>query len=209
MVDGHETGPHGEAPSAAGSPASPASPASPDSDAAEPGPAAPNGTGPLRLLLLGFVLLVVGLGLRWAQDVAAPYLNVGEADLASPITFDAGGGTYRVVTSGPNRPFIHATVCEARLADGDTVRFRGTEGVDGGQERFGVTRVGQFDAVAGPTEVSCGRFAPDRGEGLGRFQVVPADGPVSLAVTALVVVGVASLAAAVGWWLLALRRADT
>ena len=35
------------------------------------------------------------------------------------------------------------------------------------------------------------------------------DAPVSLAVTALVVVGVASLAAAFGWWLLRLRRATT
>lgn len=165
------------------------------------------GQGPVRLLLLGIVLLIVGFGLRWAQDVAAPYVNVGEADLARTVTFEAEASTYRVVTSGPSRPAIHTTVCEIRRPDGQTTRFTGADGIDGGHERLTVTRVGRFEAVAGTTEVTCGRFAPDRGDGLGRFQVVAADGPVSLAVTALFAAGGAGLAVAIGWGLLAFRRA--
>lgn len=198
-VDGHETEPDGTE----------ATPPDPPTGPAGAGGAPTGGQGPVRLLLLGIVLLVAGIGLRWAQDVAAPYVNVGEADLARTVTFEAEAGTYRVVTSGPSRPAIHTTVCEIRRSDGQTSRFTGADGIDGGHERLSVTRVGRFETVAGTTEVTCGRLAPDRGDGLGRFQVVAADGPVSLAVTALFVAGGASLAVAIGWGLLALRRATT
>ena len=45
---------------------------------------------------------------------AAPYVNVGEADMAGTVVFEAEGRhLLRVVSSGPNRPELHNTVCEA------------------------------------------------------------------------------------------------
>lgn len=164
---------------------------------------AATGRGPMRLVALGITLFLFGFALRWGQDVAAPYINMGEADMAGTVVFEAEAGTYRVVSSGPNRPAIHTTVCEARGSDGESHRERGADGVDGGHERFGVTRVTKFVLPAGRAEVQCGYRDPDRGDGLGRFQVVADDGPVTLAVTGLLVGGGISLAAGLGW--LALR----
>ncbi|MEZ5140534.1 MAG: hypothetical protein R2702_04090 [Acidimicrobiales bacterium] len=157
------------------------------------------GCGPVSLLLVGIVLLMLGGGIRWAQDVTAPWLNEGEADLPDTVTFEADDATYRVITSGPTRPAIHQTACTVERADGKVLREEGRDGVDGGQERFGVTRVLEFRAVAGTTTVQCGfDFAPERGSG--RFQVVRADGPITIATIVLLVLGVAALVVSIGWF---------
>ena len=166
------------------------------------------GQGPLRLVGLGIALLILGFVLRWGQDVTAPYVNLGEADMAGAVVFDSDGGTYRVVTSGPSRPELRFTVCEATGSDGSTQRELGRDGVNGGHSRFGVTRITRFDLPAGRSEIRCGNREPDKGAGLGRFQVVDADGPVSLAVTGLIGGGAASLLAGIGWFLLRFRRHD-
>ncbi|MGV3758323.1 MAG: hypothetical protein ACO1PW_02115 [Actinomycetota bacterium] len=170
-------------------------------------PARAGGTGPLRLVLLGVVLIVLGLVVRWAQDVAAPYVNLGEADMAEVVTFESTGGTYRVVSSGPSRPVIHQTVCEIETADGRRERDVGHDGMEGGQDRFGVTRVLAFDAVKGTTSVRCGRQRPDGGAGLGRFQVVDAGGPVSIAGWGLLGGGLGLGLAGAAWWALRSQRA--
>lgn len=167
------------------------------------------GQGPLRLIALAVTLFIFGFALRWGQDAVAPYVNLGEADMAGTVVFEADAGTYRVVTSGPNRPAIHTTYCEARGVDGFKHRERGEDGVDGGQEHFGVTRVTKFVLPAGRAEIQCGDRAPDRGEGLGRFQVVAADGPTSYAVIGLLIGGSVSLAIGLGWFVLRYRRQST
>lgn len=165
------------------------------------------GRGPMSLLLLGIVLLVVGGGARWAQDVSAPYVNLGEADLPGPVEFEAEDATYRIVTSGPTRPPIERTQCTITRADGEVQRERGAEGVDGGQTRFGVTRVLEFRAVAGPTSVRCG-YVTSPETGGGRMQVVAANGPVSLAATLLLAGGVAAIIGAIGWFVARFRGAQ-
>jgi hypothetical protein len=167
------------------------------------------GRGPVSLLLLGVVLLFVGGGIRWAQDVTAPWLNLGEADLPGPITFEAEDATYRIITSGPTRPSLEQTTCTITKADGTEVRERGTEGVDGGQERFGVTRVMEFDAVAGPTSVTCSFSFSSTGSGSGRMQIVRADGPITLATTLLLVGGVAALVVSIGWFVRRITASST
>lgn len=169
--------------------------------------AAAGGSGPLRLVGLAVVLLVVGFVLRWGQDVTAPYVNVGEADMASAVAFTSDGGTYRVVSSGPSRPELRFTVCEATGAEGFTERVRGGDGSRGGHVRLGVTRVTRFDLPPGPAEIRCGNLAPDRGAGSGRFQVVDGDGPLSLVVVGLLASGAACAVGGIGWYLLRLRRA--
>lgn len=164
------------------------------------------GAGPLRLVLLGIALIMLGLAVRWAQDVAAPYVNLGEADMADVVTFESSGGTYRVVTSGPSRPAIQATVCEIETADGRRERDVGHDGMEGGQDRFGVTRVLAFDAVEGTTTVRCGRQRPDGGAGLGRFQVVDADGPLSVAGWGLLGGGFGLGLVGAAWWALRSQR---
>ena len=67
------------------------------------------GQGPLRLIGLAVTLFIFGFALRWGQDAVAPYVNLGEADMAGTVVFEADAGTYRVVTSGPNRPALHTT----------------------------------------------------------------------------------------------------
>jgi len=170
------------------------------------------GRAPIRLIGLAITLFLFGFALRWGQDAVAPYANIGEADMAGTVVFDAEAATYRVVSSGPNRPAIHTTVCEARGADGYRHRERGADGadgVDGGQERFGVTRVSEFELPAGRAEIQCGDREPDRGDGLGRFQVVAANGPTSFAVTGLLIGGGASLAVGFGWFFYRFRRQST
>ena len=167
------------------------------------------GHGPIRLITLGITLFLFGFALRWGQDAVAPYVNLGEADMAGTVVFEAEAATYRVVSSGPARPALHTTVCEARGVDGFEHRERGADGVDGGHERFGVTRVTKFVLPAGRAEIQCGYRSPDRGEGLGRFQVVAADGPTSIAVIGLLIGGGASLALGVGWFLYRFRKAST
>ena len=167
------------------------------------------GRAPIRFIALGITLFLFGFGLRWAQDVVAPYVNLGEAEMAGTVVFEAEATTYRVVSSGPNRPAIHTTVCEARGVDGYQHRERGADGVDGGQERFGVTRVTKFEVPAGRTEIQCGYREVSRGGGLGRFQVVAANGPTSYAVIGLLVGGSISLAVGLGWYFYRFRRQST
>jgi hypothetical protein len=62
---------------------------------------------------------------------------------------------------------------------------------------------------AGRAEIQCGYRDPDRGDGLGRFQVVAADGPTSLAVRGLLIGGVASLLSGLAWFAVRFRRHAT
>lgn len=138
--------------------------------------------------MLGIVLLLAGLAASWAQDVAAPWLNEGEADLGGEVAFTSGGGRYRVISSGPERPALEQIGCTITSADERQQRVLGGEDVNP-TERLGVSRVLGFDAPAGRTTVTCANRIVRSSTGRGRFQVVPADGPVSIAVIVLFVVG--------------------
>lgn len=163
---------------------------------------APGLRWPMSLVSLGIVVFLLGLGAWWAQDAAAPFRNVGEADIPGTVTFDATAGRYRVVTSGPSRPEIDRTACDVVLADGAELRILAGEGSVATQQHFGVSRVIEFEAVDGPTTVSCeDRIAPSV-EG-GRFAVVGADRIVGIIVGA----GVACFLVGVAWTALRARRA--
>jgi hypothetical protein len=155
--------------------------------------------GPMRLALLGLVILVAAIAARWVEDVAAPFVNEGEADMAHTVALEADGGDYRIVTSGPARPDIHNTVCRIRTSDGEVDEDRGADGIDGGHERLGVTRVVELSIKAGRAEVTCGNSRPTGGEGLGRFQVVEADGLLTRGVTIALGIGAACLLGGLLW----------
>ena len=137
--------------------------------------------------MLGIVLLLLGLALTWGQDVAAPWVNQGEAQMGSTVSFTAGGGDYRVVTSGASRPSIDQTGCTIVTSRERKLRVLGGKDVNA-SERLGVSRVLGFEAPLGRTRVTCAnRFSGS--STLGRFQVVSADGPVSVAVIGAFVLG--------------------
>jgi hypothetical protein len=142
----------------------------------------------VRTLLLGIVLLLAGLAASWAQDVAAPWINAGEAQMGSAVTFRSDGGRYRVISSGPARPGLEQTKCTLDPEDGGPFDVLG--GVDvNAIDHFGVSRVLGFEAPAGDVELTCrDRFVAASTHG--RFQVVAADGPVSIAVYGLYGAGV-------------------
>ena len=160
------------------------------------------GCGPISVVMLAIVLLVLGGVIGWAEDVAAPYVNEGEAAMPGPVEFTATEGTYVVITSGPLRPALEQTRCTITTADGRETTDRGSDGVEGGRTRFGVTRVLEFEAVEGPTSVRCSYTFDSSGEGdsvNGRLQVVRADTPVHLASLGLLIAGIVLLVAGIGW----------
>ncbi len=164
-------------------------------------------TRPLSLLALGVTLMIAGFVGTWAQDVAAPWINLGEAKMTQPVTFTANEGTYRVVTSGPSRPSLAQTACTITRADGTTKRALGGTGRVNARESLGVSRVLEFTTVSGATRVVC----EDRiiaASQFGRYQVVSADGPVSKAILAAFVLGCLSLAAGAAWLVVLFRRRD-
>jgi hypothetical protein len=161
-------------------------------------------TRPLSLVALGVTLFIAGFAGSWAQDVAAPWINLGEAQMRSTVVFDAGDGEYRVVSSGPSRPELEQTACDIEFADGTTDRALGGSGGVNAAVRLGVSRVLEFDAKPGRTRLTCADRIL-RASTFGRFQVVAADGPVSKAIIAAFVLGGVSLLAG-GLWLFLLYR---
>lgn len=155
--------------------------------------------------MLGVVLFIAGFVGNWAQDTAAPWINLGEAQLGSTIRFDAGARTYRVVTSGPTRPELEATVCTIEFANGRRERELGGSGGVNARDALGVARVLEFEAAPGATRLTCNdRYITASTRG--RFQVVAADGPVSKAILGAFVLGGLSLAGGGLLLFLAYRR---
>jgi hypothetical protein len=137
--------------------------------------------------MLGVVLLLAGLAASWAQDVAAPWINEGEAQMGSTVRFASEGGDYRVITSGPTRPAIGATACTIVTSRERELRVLGGKDVNENQ-RLGVSRVLGFEVPSGRTSVTCANRS-SKSSTLGRFQVVSADGPTSVAVLVAFVLG--------------------
>ena len=156
------------------------------------------------LVALGVTLFIAALAASWVQDVAAPWINLGEAPMASPIGFTAHAGKYRVVSSGPTRPSIAQTGCTIALADGSTRRALGGSGGVNAHERLGVSRVLEFRAKPGTTRLTCADRIV-RGATHGRYQVVAADGPVSKGIIAGFVLAVVSLLAGAVWFVVLAR----
>ncbi len=146
----------------------------------------------ISAVMLGFVLVLFYLGARWAQDVAAPWINEGEADITQTVTLQAEASRYRVVTSGPNRPEAIRTACDIVFADGTSRREVAGDGSIVPVEHFGVSRVIEFDAVAGELSVTC-EDALSPSSQLGRFQVVEAGGLKQIGAIALGLVAILAL----------------
>jgi hypothetical protein len=144
--------------------------------------------GLISLVMLGIVLFIAGFVGNWAQDSAAPWINLGEVQLGSTIHFDADARTYRVVTSGATRPAVEHTVCTIEFADGHSKRELGGSGGVNARDAWGVARVLEFKATAGATRLTCNdRYL--KASTQGRFQVVAADGPVSKAILGAFMLG--------------------
>jgi hypothetical protein len=164
-------------------------------------------TRPISLVMLGVTLFIAGLVGSWAQDVAAPWINLGEAQMGSTISFDAHAGKYRVISSGATRPALAQTGCTIELPDGTAKRALGGSGGVNARETLGVSRVLQFRARSGATRLTCAdRILSDATHG--RFQVVAADGPVSKAIIAAFVLGAVSILAGGLWLVLLFRRPE-
>jgi len=160
----------------------------------------------ISLVMLGIVLFLAGCAVNWVQDAVAPWVNLGEAQMGSPLRFEAGDGRYRVISSGPSRPPIDRTVCTARFADGSTKRMLGGSGAVNAREALGVSRVLEFRAQPGSMWLLC-EHRILRDSRWGRFQVVSASGPVSKAVLAMFALSGLSLLSGGLWLTLQVRRA--
>jgi hypothetical protein len=161
------------------------------------------------LVSLGIVVFLAALSASWAQDAIAPWVNVGEAETGSPITFHAAETTYRVLASGPNHPEVGRIGCDITLADGTTQRILGGEGSVTPHDRLAVSRVLEFEAPAGaPTTVRCEDRVSPRSTA-GRFQVVDTSGPMSSVALAGGLLGTALVLVGIGCLTLAARRAST
>jgi hypothetical protein len=147
----------------------------------------------ISMVMLGIVLFIAGFVGSWGQDSAAPWINLGEARIGSTLTFGAGAGKYRVVTSGPARPALESTVCAIELADGRSKRELGGSGGVNARNALGVARVLEFKTTPGPTRLTCNDRYIETST-YGRFQVVAADGPVSKAILGAFIIGGLSLA---------------
>lgn len=160
------------------------------------------------LVSLGVVVFLGALVASWAQDAIAPWRNVGEAETGSPITFHAADTTYRVLASGPNHPKVDRIGCDIILSDGTTQRILGGEGSVAPNDRFGVSRVIEFEAPAGaPTTVRCeDRLSPR--STAGRMQVVDASGAMSSVALVGGLLGTALVLVGIGMPMLAARRAS-
>ena len=161
----------------------------------------------VSLVMLGVTLFIAGFVGNWAQDAAAPWINLGEAKTRGTVAFESDGGRYRVLTSGPARPGIASIGCSIAAADGTSRRELGGGGGVNAAERFGVTRVLEFKVPAGPTQVVC-EDRRSESNTFGRFQVVAADGIVSKAILAAFALGGLLLVAGGLWLLLQFRRRD-
>ena len=149
------------------------------------GPTADAVTPPLPVpqqyrMVVAAIMLVIVIGLFfifawWLQDVVAPFVNEGEADTTQTVTFEADAGTYRVITSGPARPAAINTACTVTGADGSEQTIFAGDGSITPQERFGVSRVLEFDVKAGRTSVTCFDEKLPTASG-GRFQIVESGG---------------------------------
>lgn len=129
----------------------------------------------LPAIMLTILVALFFMFAWWLQDVAAPFINEGEAEMGQIVTFEAAGGTYRVVTSGPSRPEAERMECAVMRADGSTETVHAGDGSITPHDRFGVSRVLEFDVPAGETSVTCtDEFSP-RSSG-GRFQIVESGG---------------------------------
>ncbi|HEX6389800.1 MAG TPA: hypothetical protein VFZ89_10140, partial [Solirubrobacteraceae bacterium] len=156
------------------------------------------------LIALGVTFFLTGLAASWTQDVAAPWINGGEAKMGATIAFNSDGGRYRVVTSGPSRPDYDRTGCTLVDAGGRSRRLLGGTGANP-NDRLGVSRVLEFTAARGEARLTCAdRYLPR--STFGRFQVVPADGIVSKAIIAAFVLGGLSLLGGAVLLFLAYRR---
>ncbi len=118
--------------------------------------------------------------------------------MGSTVTFDAGGGKYRVVTSGPTRPALAQVGCtvvsSAGVVQACARRHRRRQPARGIRR---LARAGVRDR-AGETRLTCADRIL-RGATQGRFQVVAADGPVSKAILAAFVLGGLSLLVGALW----------
>lgn len=144
------------------------------------------------LVALGVTLFLAALVGQYAQDAAAPWWNLGEARMRSAMSFDSGGGRYRVITSGASRPALERVGCTIRTSDGESQRRLGGSGAVNPREALGVSRVLEFRAPEGRTTMVCADRI-SRTSTYGRYQVVAADSPLSLAISAAFVLGIGSV----------------
>lgn len=114
----------------------------------------------LWLTLLGVVGLVVG-GFVLAGNQAAQVLAAADrAQVPDPLRFEAEDARYTVILLpsplgvGVPGDAVAGLACDVVRADGSTVRIRGSRQGLSVETGVGAT-VGSFDAVAGPTTVTC------------------------------------------------------
>lgn len=141
------------------------------------------------LIAFGVTLFLGALGGQYAQDAVAPWWNLAETRMRSPLTFVADGGRYRVITSGVSRPALERVGCTIRTADGGSLRRLGGSGAVNPREALGVSRVLEFRAPKGRTAMVCADRI-SRTSTFGRYQVVAADSLLSKAIVVSLVLGV-------------------
>ncbi|MEO6115895.1 MAG: hypothetical protein ABIP33_05875 [Pseudolysinimonas sp.] len=159
---------------------------------------------PLAILLVVGILLTVGgavaLGVGQNAEVV---LAADRAEIPNPLSFSARDSAYRIVLLADplaaQIPFQNGAeayfLCSVERADGSSTTIDTANLSSRAETDFGV-ELGTFDAVAGPTNVTC-RWKDDRDSQFYFYSVAPTSRMVSIAATAALIAGLLALTVAV------------
>jgi hypothetical protein len=135
-------------------------------------------------------------------EVAAP---VGRAEVGDTIEFAAEARSYSLVfirgeldTEEYRDRAVAALECVVGLSDGTTIEVLGRRQLASSTSSFG-SSIGDFDAVAGSTRVTC-TFTRDPGGVVQNYAVAPNRAGAKIA--SWVLLGVGGVIAVVGVWLI-------
>jgi hypothetical protein len=172
--------------------------------------AAPGPPPPGRALRWGGILMVAGILLTAAGGITTAItqttqvaLAADRAEIPDALTFDASASGYRIVLLADplilRRPFVNNPqaqfFCDVERADGTTTRIDTGTSAARTETDLGI-ELGEFDATAGATTVTC-RWKDDRETSGYFYSVAPSSSLVGTVALVVLLVGIVTLAAAI------------
>lgn len=159
---------------------------------------------PLAILLLAGILLTAGgaitLGVSQNAEVV---LAADRAEIPDPLQFSARDSAYRIVLLADplaaQIPFQNGAeayfLCAVDRADGSTATIDSGNLPSRAETDLGI-ELGTFDAVAGPTSVTC-RWKDDRDSHFYYYSVAPTSPLLGIVAAGALIAGLLALATAI------------
>jgi hypothetical protein len=165
---------------------------------------------PSRSLRIGGILMVVGILMTAAGAIATAVgqtaqitLAADRAEIPDPLEFDAKDGGYRIILLADplavHNPFVNNPeaqfFCDVERADGTTAQIDTGSTFIRSATDLG-TELGEFDAVAGPTTVTC-HWKDDRESHRYFYSVAPSSSIVEVVALIVLIAGLLTLGLAI------------